>query len=220
MLKQTLDLFAVGKHTNCKDDGLPTIDLEVQRDSPKFDPKKHYLGILCVRGHDYEETGQSWRHRGHFNCVTCTRERARSWNKENPERTKISEQRRKAKLKNLSYSHQRRRWPILTAISAKKNNCRRLGIPINIDSQYMRDLWKKQNGKCYWTGITLDFHIGKARDPRRPSIDRINAKLGYVRGNVVWATNFANRARGEMNAEDFYITLRTISESVMQMVKK
>ena len=35
------------------------------------------------------------------------------------------------------------------------------------------------------------------------SLDRLDNVLGYVRGNVVWASRFANCGRGEMNVEQF-----------------
>lgn len=36
-----------------------------------FDPSKVYLGRLCRKGHDYEDTGKSLRRVGHGSCVRC-----------------------------------------------------------------------------------------------------------------------------------------------------
>ena len=43
----------------------------------------------------------------------------------------------------------------------------------------------------------------ETRDPRRPSIDRIVTALGYVQGNVVLTTQFANMGRSALSAEKF-----------------
>lgn len=44
----------------------------------------------------------------------------------------------------------------------------------------------------------------------RPSLDRIDPEQGYVFGNLVWSTNFANRARGDMPVREFAELLRTL----------
>ena len=43
----------------------------------KFDPSKHYLGTLCKRGHEWENSGKSLRHLKSKNCIECTK----IWNK-------------------------------------------------------------------------------------------------------------------------------------------
>jgi DNA-binding XRE family transcriptional regulator len=42
-----------------------------------FDPRKHVLGKLCPRGHDYQGTGQSLRRLPAHVCLVCDRERAK-----------------------------------------------------------------------------------------------------------------------------------------------
>lgn len=53
----------------------------------------------------------------------------------------------------------------------------------------------------------MDFSISTPRHAMKPSLDRIRPELGYVAGNVVWATNFANRARGDMPFEEFRVLM-------------
>ena len=54
----------------------------------------------------------------------------------------------------------------------------------------------------------MDFTAGGARDMFRPSVDRLDPATGYVSGNVVWASNFANRARGAASPEAFAAAMR------------
>lgn len=62
-----------------------------------------------------------------------------------------------------------------------------------ITIKYLNYLYKKQKGKCYWLGIEMDIiNLGNLR---YISIDRIDNKKGYIKGNVVLTTKFANLGR-------------------------
>jgi hypothetical protein len=39
--------------------------------------------------------------------------------------------------------------------------------------------------------------------PFAPSVERVDSSLGYVKGNVVLASRFANRGRGAYDDENF-----------------
>jgi hypothetical protein len=43
----------------------------------KFDSNKHYLGKICKRGHEHENTGKSIRFVRNNTCCTCIRKRPR-----------------------------------------------------------------------------------------------------------------------------------------------
>jgi hypothetical protein len=40
----------------------------------KFDPEKHYLGKLCLRGHEYKNTGKTLRYKKSRGCAACIME--------------------------------------------------------------------------------------------------------------------------------------------------
>ena len=44
---------------------------------PAYDTRKHYLGKLCPRLHDYHDTGQSLLRKTNHLCLACDRERAK-----------------------------------------------------------------------------------------------------------------------------------------------
>jgi hypothetical protein len=72
---------------------------------------------------------------------------------------------------------------------------------VNIDKEYLADLFEKQGGKCYWLKTPIDPNDAFiAHHPLAPSVDRLDNDKGYIKGNVVITTRFANR--GRCNAED------------------
>lgn len=167
-----------------------------------FDPKKHYLGTLCIRKHDAGD-GRSWRHLKHDNCVECSREGARRWRHENLERARQNTKRRDDARPPKPNALRRRRWPFALAISSVRASAKNKGLPFNLTVDFLKTLWIAQAGECFWTGQSIDFVKGRDRDPFRPSIDKLVPSEGYVQGNVVWASNFANRARSDCPANDF-----------------
>ncbi len=83
-------------------------------------------------------------------------------------------------------------------------NLKRWGMVSDLTVAYLLALWVLQEGKCYWTGIPLAFGDTLAKQhPQKVSIDRLNNAIGYSKGNVVLASNFANMGRGETNGDYF-----------------
>lgn len=176
-----------------------TLDLLTTAERRAYSPAKHYLGPLCKREHDAGE-GQSWRHTGHGNCVECTRLGAREWKAANPERARESTQRRDVRT---GKRHSRETHPVAAVVGNTRGRARAKSLPYDLDTDFAKLLWRQQEGRCFWTGRALDFFVGEARHPMRPSFDRLVPERGYVKGNIVWSSNFANRARGDLNAEAF-----------------
>jgi len=83
------------------------------------------------------------------------------------------------------------------------NDCKHRGLEINIDIEYINYLFENQQGKCYWFGVDLIPSSFK-KHPQQPSLDRLNNKLGYVKGNVVLSCYSANIGRNE-NEQDVWI---------------
>ena len=83
---------------------------------------------------------------------------------------------------------------------AMRGRAKKLGLPFDIDIDFLDELFRKQNGRCYWLGIPMVPSI-KARDPRRPSVDRIDNAKGYTRDNVVLSCMFANLGRSVCDFE-------------------
>lgn len=83
------------------------------------------------------------------------------------------------------------------------HDCKHRKLEIDIDFEYINDLFKKQKGKCYWFGVDLIPSINK-KHPQQPSLDRLNNELGYIKGNVILCCYSANIGRNE-NQFDVWI---------------
>ena len=74
---------------------------------------------------------------------------------------------------------------------------------VKIDENYLMKLFKEQLERCYWLGTKINVSdVLIPHHPLAPSIDRLNNDVGYVPGNVVITTRFANR--GRCNVEDTF----------------
>lgn len=83
---------------------------------------------------------------------------------------------------------------------AKINN-----LTYNLDTDFLLELWVKQNGKCALTKIEFEL-INKTNfisNPFAPSIDKINPKQGYTKNNVRLVCVAVNYALNEFGEEIF-----------------
>lgn len=174
--------------------------------------KFRFLGKLCSKpGHEYEGSGQSLRYKSTRKCVRCSREHSKEWQEKHPERYKsLKDQWYKShKDHHLDWHRKylsdtfRRHYTRCQARSSRDN------IPFNLTADFLKDLWEKQEGKCHWLGIQMDFdspnyHVYKA------TIDRLVPEKGYTQGNIVWASRFANIGRGNTPADEFKVFLENL----------
>lgn len=90
-----------------------------------------------------------------------------------------------------------------------KSWCKRRGLPYNLDAQYLEQLWEQADHRCYWLGVTIDLHQSSYH-PLKATLDRLRPPLGYVRGNVVWASSLANKGRSNTTADEFGKILKSV----------
>ena len=80
------------------------------------------------------------------------------------------------------------------------------GKECDLTIDYIKDLWKKQNGKCAITRIPL-IHPTKATNKcLMASLDRIESDKGYIIGNVQFVTcaiNYAKNSHSDSDIRDF-----------------
>jgi hypothetical protein len=104
-------------------------------------------------------------------------------------------------LKSLKYLKDK---PFRVLISRCKSNNNKKGmISFDITEEFLKDLYYKQNGKCYWSGIDLPIDNLGLGELNSISIDRLDCNLGYIQSNVVISSKFYNIGRGNMNVDDF-----------------
>jgi hypothetical protein len=92
-------------------------------------------------------------------------------------------------------------------------------IESDITTEFLADLWEKQDGKCYYTGEPLLTPINgdrTRRDWRLASLDRVDPSGGYTTSNVVWACWAANHMKRNLTLDEFY----SIADKVIRQRKK
>jgi dUTP pyrophosphatase len=91
------------------------------------------------------------------------------------------------------------------------------GISFNIDSKCLIDLYNKQNGLCYYTGIPMSLFTTKnwkfkgQADLDILSVDRIDSSKGYELKNIVLCCTAINKMKGSSEILDFQGFLNFIS---------
>jgi hypothetical protein len=82
-----------------------------------------------------------------------------------------------------------------------KERCAKNNIPCHVDVDYLLSIYPKDN-KCPVLGIELEFGGGLKNLRNSPSIDRIIPERGYVKGNLVVISYFANSIKQNATPEE------------------
>ena len=104
-------------------------------------------------------------------------------------------------------------------IAGVRYRSKKEGIPCDIDSKWAKETY---TGKCSLTGLDLvRNHTGKSgHHPLSPSLDRIEAGKGYVRGNLRWVCMGVNALRGIGDDETMYkIALALVLKRIQAQTK-
>lgn len=95
------------------------------------------------------------------------------------------------------------RWYIKCA----KQHSEKRNHTYDIDLEYLKDLWEKQNGICPFTKQKLELrtHSNKEKaNPYSASLDRIDNTKGYIRGNIRFVALIFNYARNTFSDEQVF----------------
>lgn len=149
-------------------------------------------------------------------CLDCFNRYMQEWRAENPEKwrawklkhkkvlqatvRRTMEKSPRAFLTGL-FSHTKARatrpsGPDLVAKGKLNPAC----LNVQIDFDYLWNLWEVQQGRCALTGLYLGHRFNA---PLAVSIDRKDSSLGYVPGNVQLVCQWVNKAKGNMANDDF-----------------
>lgn len=101
-------------------------------------------------------------------------------------------------------------WKRLLLYEAKSSAITRK-LEFNLTMEEIDDIYEKQNGKCYWTGLEMNPNV-ISKFPSKPSLDRINRHKGYTKDNVVLcclAINIGRNSSDKEVFEQFILDLKT-----------
>lgn len=96
------------------------------------------------------------------------------------------------------------------------------GYECDLDSEYLKELFDSQNGLCGMTGVPINLPNKKEETKiyETASLDRIDNKLGYIKGNVRWVVLGINYMKNRHSDEDLIILINKIKESYLPGVQK
>lgn len=108
----------------------------------------------------------------------------------------------KSETKSAAYRKRCDEKPFHMYNITKRGGCRTKGLIYNLDAAYLESIW---TGTCPVFGIPLDIPMKQARGKgshNTAHLDRVNPKLGYVKGNVAWISGRANRIKYDATLEE------------------
>jgi superoxide dismutase len=83
--------------------------------------------------------------------------------------------------------------------NAAKSRSLKNNIPFDITIEFVFELFKKQKGKCFYSGIEMTSEIGRTGI----SIDKKTPNLGYTKENTVLTTWLVNNMKRDLTADEF-----------------
>lgn len=105
-------------------------------------------------------------------------------------------------------------WALVLRSHLKKRaraikNGRSYPVPVAISTQWIREQFERQKGRCFYTGIP--FQISKTkRWPWKPSLDRVDPTKAYTPDNVVLCLCAVNYMKNDYSLEVFTALLDEI----------
>lgn len=139
-------------------------------------------------------------------CKDCYNKTCGEWRAANPEHVREYRSRPEVKAKrqkSVRKSQQKSPENFLRALTQhltktsnyKKVHAKKLNpacLDVQIDFDYLLDLYNQQNGKCAVTKAVMTY---KFNDLMTMSIDRIDSNQGYLPGNVQLVCQWVNTAK-------------------------
>ena len=78
---------------------------------------------------------------------------------------------------------------------------------------FLIDLWDKQNGLCYYSGLPMiEPKYGAGRNAFTASLDRLDSSLGYIPSNVVWAMWICNVGKNNFTVDQYLSLCKAVAE--------
>lgn len=124
-----------------------------------------------------------------LSCVASWKNKNRS-----PEEQKKISQKLSERLKGNIYCKKGNFTYYLNKAKNRKHD-------FDLDEEYISNVWDNQKGKCKLTGIQMTLR-DKLNTPFTASLDRINSKKGYIKGNVQFVTFSANLAKNKFSDDE------------------
>lgn len=97
-------------------------------------------------------------------------------------------------------------------LSSIRNGARNREIEFSVSSEYLWDLFLKQDRKCALSGMDISFaKANKDYLNQTASLDRIDSSVGYLEGNVQWVHKDVNKMKNAYSQEYFIEICKKVS---------
>jgi len=145
-------------------------------------------------------------------CLNCGKVKSRnafhsSTSKANLKRVKnsyiahISKYCKKCKNKKLYMLTPDKILRDLTKIARARSKLK--NFKFNIDSEYLKSLYELQKGKCNLSDFEMTNIRGEGHVNTNISVDRIDSKKGYIKGNIQLVCLAINKMKFDFKQKDF-----------------
>ena len=84
--------------------------------------------------------------------------------------------------------------PLQYAVLSLKGRAKQRGLAFDLTPEYVKQLWNECGGICPMTGVPM-LKKSYVNDPFSMSVDRLDPKKGYIKGNVRLISRWYNIAR-------------------------
>ena len=82
----------------------------------------------------------------------------------------------------------------------------------NINLEDLLEIWNHQEGICPYSGVKLIHPNEGGNNLNTSSLDRIDSKIGYVKGNLQFISIICNQAKNNLSHEEMLSFLTTVSD--------
>jgi dUTP pyrophosphatase len=97
------------------------------------------------------------------------------------------------------------------------NRCRTLkdrakvrNMEFDLDYKFLMELYDKQKGKCYYSGLELNINKSSEVEYNTMSVDRMNTKKGYTKNNIVLCLNSINMFKAHHDLDNIKKVFKAI----------
>jgi len=84
---------------------------------------------------------------------------------------------------------------------------------LDVDIQYLWELFLKQDKKCAYTNLDLVFGVVDDKQTKTASLDRIDNSKGYIKGNVQWVHKTVNIMKHKLGHLEFIEFCKLVSRN-------
>lgn len=120
--------------------------------------------------------------------------------------TKYYDENRVKVLDNYKKLREIKEYRLKFMFCSSRSRARLKNLEFNLDLKYLFNLWDEQDGRCAVSNrkfkLTIDSEDRREKDA--PSLDRIDSKIGYLKGNVRLVTLHTNLALSTFGLDAFY----------------